>query len=298
MSALLTKFQAFHVPQVNQAMIDFLKQNSTDQHLLESMLYSVTAGGKRMRPLLLLATIKLLQKEISEEAYQVAAALEMVHTYSLIHDDLPAMDDDDLRRGMPTNHKKFGEALAILAGDALLTAAFQLLSETALSAEKRVRLVQLFATASGPAGMIAGQVADIEGENKMLTSKQLAAIHRDKTGKLIICAVVAGALIANATKEETELLEQFAKHFGLAFQIKDDLLDVVGDEREIGKKTGMDAALQKSTYPALLGIEGTKKALETECQAAENALKRLAEVKNTELNYSLLLELLQTLRTL
>lgn len=202
----------------------------------------------------------------------------MIHTYSLIHDDLPAMDDDDLRRGKPTNHKIYGEALAILAGDGLLTGAFQLLSETTLEPAENVLLIQLLAKAAGIGGMVAGQAGDIAAEKQQVSLEQLKTIHRGKTGALLTYAFVAGGILAQQTDYVIALLEKLGDHIGLAFQIRDDLLDVVGTTEELGKQVGQDEKLEKSTYPGLLGLEGAKKALADELAQAEKRIQQLTEV--------------------
>ncbi|HBK5306544.1 TPA: polyprenyl synthetase family protein, partial [Enterococcus faecium] len=205
----------------------------------------------------------------------------MIHTYSLIHDDLPAMDDDDLRRGKPTNHKVFGEATAILAGDGLLTGAFQLLSLSQLGLSEKVLLMQKLAKAAGNQGMVAGQMGDIEGEKVSLTLEELAAVHEKKTGALIEFALIAGGVLANQTEEVIGLLTQFAHHYGLAFQIRDDLLDATSTEADLGKKVGRDEALNKSTYPALLGIAGAKDALTHQLAEGSAVLEKIkANVPN------------------
>lgn len=290
------QFQLIHGPKVEKEMISFLKENCSEKSLFEAMVYSIQAGGKRIRPLLLLATIEALGGTITQGHYQVAAALEMVHTYSLIHDDLPAMDNDDLRRGKPTNHKVYGEALAILAGDGLLTEAFDLLGQSEILADKKVQLLTLFAQAAGSKGMIGGQVADIGGETRALSLEELQAVHTRKTGALIEYAVVAGTILTNGTEQQKSHLKKFAYNFGLAFQIKDDLLDVIGDEKEIGKKTGMDQSLNKSTYPSLLGVVGAEKALQEKCLAAEKQLMVIRSENQRESSFALFTELLTNLR--
>lgn len=241
----------------------------------KSMVYSLKAGGKRIRPMLLLAVLETYGQKI-EKGLDAACALEMIHTYSLIHDDLPAMDDDALRRGQPTNHKVFGEATAILAGDALLTYAFELIaSSTVQSPEKSIKLIQMLAFAAGPEGMVGGQMADMEGERRMLSLSQLEYIHLHKTGRLLAFSVMAGALIGGANERETALLEKYARHIGLAFQIRDDILDVEGTEAEIGKPVGSDESNGKSTYPSLLTLAGAKEKLSEELKEAHNALASL-----------------------
>ncbi|WP_100404749.1 polyprenyl synthetase family protein [Bacillus solitudinis] len=230
------------------------------QVLKEAMIYSLQAGGKRIRPVLLLATMHGFGKSPTD-GLDVGCAIEMLHTYSLIHDDLPAMDNDDLRRGKPTNHKVYGEALAILAGDALLTYSFELvasLDDEVCSPHEKLWLLREFAKASGPEGMVGGQVADIEGENRVLTMEDLAYIHHHKTGDLLAFSVVAGAVLSGANEEDIKGVKQFARELGLIFQIKDDILDIEGDVGSIGKPVGSDDENNKSTYPSLLGMEETK----------------------------------------
>ncbi|WP_088104731.1 polyprenyl synthetase family protein [Halalkalibacter urbisdiaboli] len=258
---------------MNQELKDFLQQQKdiiedklpqhiqklqAPQSLKDAMIYSLQAGGKRIRPVLLLATLRSFGKSL-EYGIDIACAIEMIHTYSLIHDDLPAMDDDDLRRGKPTNHKVFGEAVAILAGDALLTYSFELIASLQTSPPHiQLLLIRELAKAAGPEGMVGGQVADLEGENKTLELEDLAYIHHHKTGDLLAFSVIAGAILAGAEVEEVENLRKFARELGLLFQIKDDILDVEGDVQTIGKPVGSDDGNNKSTYVSLLGIEEAK----------------------------------------
>jgi geranylgeranyl diphosphate synthase, type II len=244
--------------------------------LKEAMLYSLEAGGKRIRPLLLFATLHAFNKD-PNIGLSPAVAIEMVHTYSLIHDDLPSMDNDDLRRGKPTNHKVFGDANAILAGDALLTYSFQLIaeaSEQSISPQAKVALIQLLAQSSGAEGMVGGQVADMVGEERNLNIDELEYIHVHKTGKMLTCSVLAGAILAEASEEQMGYLQQFSHHLGLAFQIRDDLLDVDGDENIIGKPIGSDVDNHKTTYPSLLGMTRAKQVLTEQITLAKNALKK------------------------
>lgn len=271
----LTEFSATNLPMVEQEITQFLMEYTTDEALKESMLYSINAGGKRIRPLLLLATASSFGETLSTPIYQVAGALEMVHTYSLIHDDLPAMDNDDLRRGKPTNHKVFGEAIAILAGDGLLTGAFQLISLTQLEPLKKLLLIQQLTSNSGAQGMVAGQTADILGEKQELTIEELAFVHERKTGRLIRYALLAGGILANQPEEVLMCLQKLAGHLGLAFQIRDDLLDVVSTTEKLGKTAGKDAQEGKNTYPRLLGIEKTYAALANEIQQANELVTQL-----------------------
>lgn len=276
--SLLTTFKNDQLPLVEVEMRNFLRQQTTDETLLKSMLYSIDAGGKRIRPLLLLATIAGFEKEIDLGAYQVSAALELIHTYSLIHDDLPAMDNDQLRRGLPTNHMKFGAGMATLAGDGLLTEAFHLLSRADLDGELRLLLVQNLAKASGSFGMVAGQAADVQAEGKLLNLQEMAYIRQRKTGALFTFALTAGGLLAQQEESVIALLAVLAEHLGLAFQIRDDLLDVTATTAQLGKNVGHDAALNKSTYPALLGVEKSYQLLAAELAASKESLKKLQEI--------------------
>lgn len=239
-----------------QFMLDAIPDHSQTQ-LEEAMRYSLSAGGKRLRPLILFAVLKAFGKPV-EPAFVYGAALEMIHTYSLIHDDLPAMDDDDLRRGKPTNHIQYSEATAILAGDALLTKAFELMTLGEAADEIKLKLIRELALNSGNEGMVGGQQADMNGENTTLTVEDLESIHARKTGKLIHFAFFAGGLLSEAKEETVKDLEEMAYALGLAYQIRDDILDVQGDETELGKRTGADAKHGKSTYPALLGLNEAK----------------------------------------
>ncbi|QED50169.1 polyprenyl synthetase family protein [Cytobacillus dafuensis] len=257
------------------------------------MLYSLEAGGKRIRPLLLFATLAAFGAD-TKKGLQTAAAIEMIHTYSLIHDDLPSMDNDDLRRGKPTNHKVFGDAFAILAGDALLTYSFQIITETPAewaNAEMKLNLIDELSKAAGAEGMVGGQVADISGEEKELTLNELEYIHIHKTGKLLECSVISGAILSGAEKETINILAEFAYHLGLAFQIRDDILDLEGTEDIIGKPVGSDTYNNKSTYPSLLSLEGAKKSLHQHIQQAKSKLKE------TGLNTSLLEEITDLIET-
>lgn len=239
------------------------------------MQYSLEAGGKRIRPLLLFATLRAFGKN-PLQGMETAAAIEMIHTYSLIHDDLPSMDDDDLRRGKPTNHKVFGEAMAILAGDALLTYSFQMVGKTSsdyATAETKLQLIMELAKAAGAEGMVGGQVADMNGEGKDLTLTEMEYIHIHKTGKLLAYSVIAGAILSGANQTQLQLLTDYAYHLGLAFQIQDDILDLEGNQEIIGKPVGSDTTNQKSTYPSLLTLEGAKIALNQHITEADQLLK-------------------------
>jgi geranylgeranyl diphosphate synthase type II len=253
----------------------------------DAMHYSLGAGGKRIRPLLLFATLDAFGID-PKRGLLAASAIEMIHTYSLIHDDLPSMDDDDLRRGRPTNHKVFGEAVAILAGDALLTYSFEVMGKIPneyASSETKLSLVIELAKAAGTEGMVGGQVADMEGEEKTLSLEELEYIHIHKTGKLLGYSVLAGAMIAEASQKQLEDLSAFAHHLGLAFQIQDDILDLEGNQELIGKPVGSDAVNHKSTYPQLLSMEGAKKALLNQINLSKSYLN------HSGLNTNLLMEI-------
>jgi geranylgeranyl diphosphate synthase type II len=239
-----------------------------------AMRYSLFAGGKRLRPILAIAAAHAVS-DSPDGVEHAAATLELIHTYSLIHDDLPALDNDDLRRGRPTCHKVFGDAMAILAGDALLTLAFEVLSRlNGASAERRIRLVQELSRAAGSvAGMISGQVKDLEGERQRPTAMLLDAIHREKTGALLRASVRMGAIYAGATEKELAALSEYGEHIGLAFQIVDDLLDVEESSEALGKTAGKDQAQHKITFPAVYGLEQSRKMAEEERRAAHVALR-------------------------
>nr|HID58082.1 polyprenyl synthetase family protein [Desulfobacterales bacterium] len=229
--------------------------------LVKAMRYSLMAGGKRLRPILCIASAEAVGGS-QDEVLPVACALELIHTYSLIHDDLPAMDNDDLRRGIPTSHKVFGEAIAILAGDALLTAAFEELASNALARNRDLRrwmeIIHIIARAAGFSGMVEGQMIDMASEGKLIPVEELESMHRLKSGALIEASIYSGALLGGANKAEAEALKEFGRHIGLAFQVTDDILDVEGDSKITGKRTGTDKKRQKATYPALLGLNEAK----------------------------------------
>ncbi len=220
-----------------------------------AMRYSVFAGGKRIRPILCLESARVFQAEVSPALYP-GCAIEFIHTYSLIHDDLPALDNDDLRRGKPTSHKKFGEAAAILAGDALLTLAFETIAASPVAAERRVAMVAEIAAAAGTVkGMVGGQVADLEAEGKPVSPEMLEYIHRSKTAALIRASITAGALCAGAAADDVARLRRFGETIGWAFQVTDDILDVEESSAALGKTAGKDIAQQKATYPSVYGLE-------------------------------------------
>lgn len=270
-----------HTDRVNQAIVDFLAPLPfQDSPMVEAMHYGALLGGKRLRPFLVYATGEMFG--VSPEALDApAAAIECIHAYSLIHDDLPAMDNDDLRRGQPTCHIKFGEENAILAGDALQTLAFTILSQAPMpgvSVTDRLAMVAELATASGVAGMCGGQALDLAAEGKHISLESLERIHRHKTGALIRAAVRLGALSAGeAGRRALPQLDSFAQSIGLAFQVQDDILDVIGDTATLGKRQGADQQLGKSTYPALLGLEQAQDKAQELYQEALQALTTLSE---------------------
>lgn len=242
---------------------EYLQASQPSNKLASAMRYSLLLGGKRIRPVMTLATCELFHQPVTN-ALPAACALEMIHTYSLIHDDLPAMDDDDLRRGHPTNHKVYGEAVAILAGDGLLTESFSCLSDPKwqLSDHHKIRIIHCIAQASGAYGMVAGQVLDMEHEGIDCNEQQLENIHLHKTGKLILAAILSGAHAAHADPEQLQTLETFGRKIGLAFQIADDILDVTATTEVLGKNAKSDLKKKKSTYPSLIGLEKSKEKAE------------------------------------
>lgn len=243
-----------------------------------AMRYSLMAGGKRIRPVLCIAAARTLSESV-EGVEAAACSLEFIHTYSLIHDDLPALDNDDFRRGKPTCHKVFGDAMAILAGDGLLTIAFQILAELPhASADQKIRMISELAKASGTVGgMIGGQVADIEGERQPPNAELLDTIHRAKTGALLRASVRMGAIYAGGSEAEIDKLSEFGEHVGLAFQIVDDILDVEESSEVLGKTAGKDAHQQKITFPAVYGLEKSRAMAKTECGLAHIALESFGE---------------------
>ena len=240
---------------VESALEEFYGDQQLAANLREAVLYSIHAGGKRIRPYLLLEVLEALKVPITLAHAQIAAALEMIHTGSLIHDDLPAMDDDDYRRGRLTNHKKFGEALAILAGDALFLDPYALIAQADLSSQAKVDLIASLSLASGSMGMVAGQVLDMEGESKHLNLEELQTIHANKTGKLLAFPFQAAGIIAGLDENLQKQLKTVGELIGLAFQVRDDVLDVTASFEEIGKTPQKDLHAEKSTYPALLGLD-------------------------------------------
>lgn len=275
MSDYLQQFIKQQVPNIESHMYNLVKEIQGPQVLKESMLYSLEAGGKRIRPLFVAAVCEMFNQP-QNAMYTVGSAIEIIHTYSLMHDDLPCMDDDDMRRGKPTNHKVFGEALAVLAGDALNSMAFGLLASMPnVSGEQRLELVEMLSKYAGVAGMVGGQVLDMEGEKRQLSLAELENIHVNKTGALLRFSIESGAVLCNATKEQREALVEYAHHIGLAFQIQDDILDIEGTSEQLGKTAGKDVESDKSTYPALLTLDGAKQKLAEHYDLAIAALDRL-----------------------
>ncbi|MFK4967785.1 polyprenyl synthetase family protein [Lactococcus garvieae] len=260
---------------LNQELIKFYKKADIPQHLADAVTYSLAAGGKRIRPLLFLKMLESLGVTLETAHYQVAATVEMIHAGSLIHDDLPAMDNDDYRRGQLTNHKKFDEATAILAGDALFLDPYYLLATLSLPAATVVSLVKELSFASGSLGMVAGQILDMEGEGKNLSLEQIKEIHHLKTGRMLTFPFVAAGIIAEQSEEVIAKLREIGQNLGLAFQIRDDIIDVTGTFEEIGKTPGKDQAEEKSTYVALLGLKGAQEALEELLTAVKSDLAQI-----------------------
>ena len=270
----LPAYLAAKVRLIDETLDTWLPAESIDPvSIHKAMRYSLFAGGKRIRPILAIAAARAVS-DSPDGIENAAATLELIHTYSLVHDDLPALDNDNLRRGRPTCHKAFGEAIAILAGDSLLTLAFEMLGRLPIiDAGRKIRLVEELARASGTVGgMIAGQVNDIEGERKPPTAFLLESIHRAKTGALLRASLRMGAIYAGATAEELAALSEFGEHVGLAFQIIDDVLDVEESSENLGKTAGKDAVQQKITFPAVYGLERSRQMAEEERLAAHTSL--------------------------
>jgi geranylgeranyl diphosphate synthase type II len=249
-----------------------------------AMRHSVFAGGKRLRPILAMEAARLISGSLPAGIEDLGSALEMLHTYSLVHDDLPALDNDDLRRGLPTCHKAFGEATAILAGDALQTTAYQVLARLSCPPERRVRIIEEVAVATGSVnGMIGGQVMDLEAEHTRPDAGTLEAIHRSKTGALITASIVSGGLFAGASDAQLARLREFGRSIGLAFQIADDVLDVTQSSEQLGKTAGKDTATEKATYPGLYGVEKSvalaRRLVDDSCAALDSFGERAATLK-------------------
>ena len=286
--------QAEKLEQIKQAINNFYAQPSVSDSLIEAILYSVQAGGKRIRPLILLELVEAFGQELQQAHFQVAAALELVHTGSLIHDDLPAMDDDDYRRGRLTNHKKFGEAMAILAGDSLFLDPFGLIAMADLPSQVKVALISELSLAAGSFGMVAGQVLDMQGEGQVISLEDLKTIHANKTGKLLTYPFVAAGLIVQAEQFVQEKLRRIGELLGLAFQVRDDILDVTASFEELGKTPQKDLATAKSTYPAFLGIDGAKNFFNQSLDEALEILKGLEE--KTEFSGEEIQKIVESLR--
>ena len=273
---------------------DFYRSQQVSSDLSEVILYSVQAGGKRIRPLLLLELIQAFGLELAEAHYQVATALEMIHTGSLIHDDLPAMDDDDYRRGRLTSHKKFGEDMAILAGDSLFLDPYGLLARAELPSQVKVDLISELSLAAGSFGMVAGQVLDMQGEGQAISLEDLKNIHANKTGKLLTYPFVAAGLIVQAQQSVQDKLRRIGELLGLAFQVRDDILDVTASFEELGKTPQKDLAAAKSTYPAFLGLDGAKNFFNQTLDEAVDILKDLEE--KTEFSGGKIQKIIESLR--
>ena len=279
---------------IGQTIEDFYKSQQVSPDLSEVILYSVQAGGKRIRPLLLLELIQAFGLELAEAHYQVAAALEMIHTGSLIHDDLPAMDDDDYRRGRLTSHKKFGEDMAILAGDSLFLDPYGLLARAELPSQVKVELISELSLAAGSFGMVAGQVLDMQGEGQAISLEDLKTIHANKTGKLLTYPFVAAGLIVQAQQSVQDKLRRIGELLGLAFQVRDDILDVTASFEELGKTPQKDLAAAKSTYPAFLGLDGAKSFFNQTLDEAVDILTDLEE--KTEFSGGEIQKIIESLR--
>lgn len=285
LDALHKKLMKQRIRAFETVLESILLDTEIPSRLSDAMRYSLLAGGKRLRPIFCLSMAKLCSGANDDknacppawtEALPFAVALEMIHTYSLIHDDLPAMDNDDLRRGKPTCHKAFDEATAILAGDGLLTDAFYFMADCRLPAQNVLQSLQLIAKAVGSQGMVGGQVLDMEAETRKLNLEELCVLNAKKTGALLQCACLSGASLMGVNDTAKEYIKKYGTNIGIAFQIIDDVLDIIGDAKLLGKNTGSDEANQKSTWPSLIGIdESRKKALEY-CNEAINALHGLA----------------------
>lgn len=275
MTIQLKQFMKDHIPVVEKQMNALVEEITAPEILKEAMLYSLNAGGKRVRPLFVLAVMDHFNVK-NDAAYTVGAVIEMIHTYSLIHDDLPSMDNDDYRRGKLTNHKVYGDAVATLAGDALNTLAFGILARMEqVNPTARLLLIDKLSQAAGAEGMVGGQVLDIEGETKQLTLSELEHVHVNKTGDILRFSIESGAILAGASEAERAILVEYAYHIGLAFQIQDDILDIEGTTEQLGKTAGKDVASDKSTYPALLTLAGAKEKLQHHYELALHALDQL-----------------------
>ncbi|ANZ59550.1 farnesyltranstransferase [Fructilactobacillus lindneri] len=272
---ILKKFKNQYTPKIDEVLKNNIQHPTAAKILEQSMNYSLLAGGKRLRPLLTLATLQAFSFPIDESIIKLSSAVELVHTYSLIHDDLPAMDNSDYRRGRLSNHKKFGTDIAILAGDGLLTLAFQWIAESNINSEKRIKLIDLLSKSAGPNGMVAGQVIDVSSDNLQLDLNQLMNLDQKKTGELFHYCIMAGAIIADVNQEDQQILSKFACNFGLAFQIYDDILD--------HPSTEIDEDANKNTYVNLLGMKGAQQKLRITIEDGKNALNELNDCQFVDL---------------
>ncbi len=262
---------------IDKSLDTYLAPLNNPQSLIyDAMRYSIFAGGKRLRPILMWETAKLFGKEW-EDVKPFACALEMIHTYSLIHDDLPAMDNDDLRRGLPTSHIRFGEDIAILAGDALLNKAFEVIANADTNPEVTIKALKVLSDASGSEGMIGGQVVDLKSEGKRIALNELKYIHSLKTGALIRAACCVGAIVADASQTDFSLVDEYARNLGIAFQIRDDILDITGTTEEFGKPIGSDADSMKNTYITICGLDESLTLVNEYSQKAKRALSKFSD---------------------
>ena len=270
---MMKEYMKHKMELINQELTKIYQEKSAlSSNLAKAMNYSLMAGGKRLRPILMMAAADAVGAD-GEKFLNISTSIEMIHTYSLIHDDLPAMDNDDYRRGKLTNHKVFGEGVAILAGDALLTMAFEVIAKAKdIDSEVKLKVIKEMSHASGAEGMVGGQVIDLESEGKRIDLETLKKMHSAKTGALFCCAIRSGAILAGANDKQLEALTNYARQFGLAFQITDDILDVIGDEASIGKPVGSDEKNHKSTYVTLGSLEFAQKLAQEAVDKAKNAL--------------------------
>lgn len=277
MNRLLKTFMKTNIPLINKKIIYQIENVTGPSLLKESMLYSLNAGGKKFRSLLLLAILSTFNKDV-KKGLEVASVIEMIHTASLICDDLPIMDNDDMRRGLPANHKVFGESVSILAGYALQCLVFGILADLEdVPLQKKIKIISLLSETAGIQGMIGGQLLDIESEEKKITLEELEHIHNNKTGELLRFSIESGAILADCTPQQVSILRNFAKHIGLLFQIKDDILDIEGCAEELGKTAGKDIVSLKNTYPSLLTLEIAKDKLHEHYRLALESLAQLDE---------------------
>ncbi|MCL2320476.1 MAG: polyprenyl synthetase family protein [Oscillospiraceae bacterium] len=287
----ISSFKKLIDEKINEYFSQKISSATYNKLLYESMFYSMKNGGKRIRPILFLLVLDMYRLEFSEYI-DFALALEMIHCYSLIHDDLPCMDDDDIRRGKPTNHKVYGEAIALLAGDALLNEAFEILFKLSLKDDLCTKASYEIAKAVGGFGMIGGQTADILGENKVLSEEELIYIHENKTGKLIKASIASAGILCDIDESELEILSMIGEKLGLAFQIKDDILDVIGDEEKLGKSINSDEKNQKFTFVTLYGLERSKEIYDDLSNACLTLLDKFLHSRNKDLFRSFINELI------